>query len=169
MNPKIYFTEKQRFNQWWLWLILLSAGIMPVIGIVRQLQAAQPFSDAKDNAGIFISLIVMAAVWALFLIMRLETRITDTGISVRFFPFNSKFQDFRWQEIAEIYVREYSALSEFGGWGIRYGSGRTGKAYNVSGNHGIQLVFKSGSKILIGTKKLNQVAKVLDQLKAVHP
>jgi hypothetical protein len=47
--------------------------------------------------------------------------------------------------------RTYSPVLEFGGWGIRVGGG--GMAYNVSGNEGVQLVLKSGRRVLIGTRQ----------------
>jgi hypothetical protein len=168
MAAKIFFTERQRFKQWWLWLILLGVASVPLYGIIRELQATQPFADPEKNGGIIISLVVLAAVIGLFFLLRLDTKITNDGISVRFFPFHTKSQEYKWQDIAQVYVREYSAISEFGGWGIRYGSGRTGKAYNVSGNHGIQLVFKNGTKILIGTNKLAQAAAALKKTGAVN-
>ena len=59
-------------------------------------------------------------------------------------------------------VRQYKPLSEYGGWGLRYGS--SGKAYNVSGNIGIQLHFKDGSTLLIGTNKKEEVEVVLKQI-----
>ena len=162
---KILFTEQQRFTQWWLWLILLIAAAMPIFGLIKQLQAEHPFSDAEDNVGILISLFIMAAVGVLFLIMRLETQISETAISVRFFPFHLKFLQFPWSEVEQVYVREYSPLSEFGGWGLRYGL--DGKAYNVSGNQGIQIVFKNGKKLLIGTNKPEEAAAALKQIQEV--
>ncbi len=74
----------------------------------------------------------------LFLTTRLETVIDLEGISVRLFPLHLKFKFFLWQDIEKIYVREYAPLSEYGGWGLRY-SVNHGKAYNISGNQGVQL------------------------------
>jgi hypothetical protein len=39
---------------------------------------------------------------------------------------------------------------EYGGWGIKYG--KMGKAYNVSGNRGVQLEFTDGKRLLIGSQ-----------------
>jgi hypothetical protein len=58
---------------------------------------------------------------------------------------------FSWEEIEKISVREYSPLFEYGGWGIR--RGKSGRAYNVKGNIGLQLVLKNGKKILLELKK----------------
>ena len=40
---KTQFTEKQKFTQWWLWLILISIGIIPIIGIYKQIILGKPF------------------------------------------------------------------------------------------------------------------------------
>ena len=76
-----------------------------------------------------------------------------------------KFRHFSWAELEEIYVREYSPISEFGGWGWRFGMG--GKAYNISGDQGIQLVFKNGKKLLIGTQKPVEAAEALKRAQPV--
>lgn len=165
MEAKILFTERQRFKQWWLWAILLVAASMPVFGFIKELQSAHPFSDSEDNAGIFISLTILSAVWVLFFLLRLETKITEAGISARYFPFHFKSLQFPWSEIEKVYVREYSPLGEFGGWGLRYGL--DGKAYNVSGNQGIQIVFKNGKKLLIGTNKPAEATAALKQIREV--
>jgi TATA-box binding protein (TBP) (component of TFIID and TFIIIB) len=39
-----------------------------------------------------------------------------------------------------------------------------GKAYNVSGNKGVQLVFKNGKKLLIGSQKADELAKAIESV-----
>jgi len=59
----------------------------------------------------------------------------------------------------------YYPISEFGGWGLRGGfffnKGKE-KAVNVSGDIGIQLIFKNGKKLLIGTQKKEEAKRVLE-------
>ena len=64
-----------------------------------------------------------------------------------------------WDQLDECYLRTYSPLGEYGGWGIKYGLGGAGKVYNVSGNQGLQLVFKDGARLLIGTKKPQELQR----------
>jgi hypothetical protein len=85
--------------------------------------------------------------------MRLITRITTEGIYVRFIPFHFKEQFYSWDSIESAQVRTYNPLLEYGGWGIKYGFNGQGKVYNIVGDQGLQLVFKSGEKLLIGTQK----------------
>jgi hypothetical protein len=138
------FKETQRFTQWWLWLILL--GTWGSMGYAL-------FSDKPESAVAYIvPLLIMVGLPILFLQMRLITRITDEGIYVRFIPFHFKEQFYAWNSLESAQVRTYSPLREYGGWGIKYGFDGQGKVYNVSGNQGLQLVFKSGDKLLIGTQ-----------------
>ncbi len=167
METKILFSEKQRFTQWWVWLILLGVLATPFYGLYHELQKAQPFSDPSVNTGLILSLAVILPVTALFIFMRLETQISKAGFAVKFFPFHFKFRQFAWSDLEEIYVREYSPVSDFGGWGLRYSLSGAGKAYNVSGHQGIQLVFKNGKKLLIGTNKPEEAAAALKQARPV--
>jgi TATA-box binding protein (TBP) (component of TFIID and TFIIIB) len=52
-------------------------------------------------------------------------------------------------------------MLEYGGWGIRCGwHGK--KVYNISGNRGVQLVFKNGKRLLIGSQKPDDFANALN-------
>ncbi|MFM7078548.1 MAG: hypothetical protein ACKOYC_02030 [Bacteroidota bacterium] len=62
-----------------------------------------------------------------------------------------KFRLVSMSDVERIWIRQYRPISEYGGWGIRYGS--SGFAVNLKGSYGIQIAFKSGKKILIGTSQ----------------
>lgn len=59
---------------------------------------------------------------------------------------------------------ENIALLEFGGWGFRVVTMNADKAYNVSGNMGLQLVLMNGKKLLIGTKQPEHLTDILTKL-----
>jgi len=152
------YTERQRFNQWWLWAIIVGIN---VISIVASWQSISTYGLTFANSfRIVITIFLLVS----FLALKLETRINETGIEVRFFPFHFSFKKISWKEIASVEVRKYSPIGEYGGWGIKYGFSKAGKAYNVSGNKGIQLVLNDGSKLLIGTNNEEEVAKALKGL-----
>ncbi len=99
----------------------------------------------------------------LFWQMKLVTRIAEDGIYVRFTPFHFKEKFYDWDSLSACYVRTYSPLLEYGGWGIKYGFGGQGLVYNVSGNVGLQLKFKVGEPLLIGTQKGEEIkAKLVE-------
>jgi hypothetical protein len=95
--------------------------------------------------------------------LNLYTRIDAEGVHFRMKPFHLREQTIAWEEIDQIHVRKYSPIMEYGGWGIRYG--RNGKAFNVRGDYGIQIVKKNGKRVLIGTQRPDEVARHL----STHP
>ena len=139
------FKETQRFTQWWLWLILFGSWITMIYAIAQD--------PPQSNLGSIVSYAIGMLLPIFFWQMRLITRITEKGIYVRFIPFHLKEQFYPWDSIESAQVRTYSPLKEYGGWGIKYGFNGQGKVYNVAGNQGLQVVFKSGEKLLIGTQK----------------
>ena len=147
------YTETQRFTQWWLWLILIGVWSSMVYSIIT--------APPQTNAAVYVSFGIGILLPLLFWQMRLITRITEEGIYVRFIPFHFKEKFFPWETITASYVRTYSPLKEYGGWGIKYGFNGQGLVYNVAGNVGLQLQFKEGEAILIGTQKGEEIEQVL--------
>lgn len=147
-NPEFY--EIQRFRQWWLWLIILF-----VLGfsVYNAIENEESFSTPE----LIISFVIPFLISLLFFIIKLETKIDILGIRVRLFPFHFQFKYFRWKTIEKAFIREYSPLMDYGGWGLRIVSFGKGKAYTVSGDLGLQLVFKDGKKLLIGTQKAEEI------------
>lgn len=143
------FKETQRFTQWWLWLILLGSWVA--------LLFAFSIDPPKSTISYLITGSLAMLLPVLFWQMRLVTRLTDEGIYVRYIPFHFKEQFYPWDSIESAQVRTYDPLFEYGGWGIKYGFNGQGKVYNIAGNQGLQLVFKSGDKLLIGTQKPEEI------------
>jgi len=114
--------------------------------------------------GFFIGDVLPLLIFFLFVSIRLKTRIDESGIYYRFIPVHLRENKISWDDVAAIHVRKYSPIGEYGGWGMRY-SMRHGRAYNISGSQGIQIVLKNKKKILIGTQKPEEADDVLAQLK----
>lgn len=165
MENQILFSEKQKFTQWWLFLLLFGISGLFIYALYVQLIMGTPFGDKPiGNGGLFAISIFVLSLNALFFATRLETQIDKKGIYVRFYPFQRKMRFYAWEEIHNVTVRTYKPLLEYGGWGIRYGFRGNGKAYNVSGNKGLQLELKSGEKFLIGTQKSEELNLVIEKL-----
>jgi hypothetical protein len=114
-----------------------------------------------------LSIIAMAipiAVTILFFISKLETEVRTDGLYVRFYPLHIGFKKFTREELAEFYFRTYKPIREYGGWGIRCSFTGKGKAYNVSGNRGVQLVLTNGKKLLIGSQKPDELTAAIDRM-----
>ncbi len=170
MPNKILFSETQRFKQILLWILLfaifLTVSVPAIIGLTKQLIFNQPFgSKSISTEGLIVITIVSVIIpiipMVLFRIMKLETIITEEGIYVRFYPFQSKRKFYNWNELTKCYIRQYNPVGEYGGWGMK-GLGNN-KALNISGNKGIQLETKEGDKLLIGTIYPDEISDILNQ------
>lgn len=148
------FEEKQRFNQWWLYAIFILVLLVLIGGIFENsegLKVDEPGLILLFLAGIFPMLFI--------LLLRQDTRIDQEGITTKFYPLGFTRRFFPWKNIEQAYIRKYSPIAEYGGWGIR--GIRRRKAYNVAGNLGIQIVTTGKERFLIGTQKPDAVKAVL--------
>jgi hypothetical protein len=157
MKENSTFYEKQSFRQWWLWLILIFVLGFTIYNFVDN-------NESFSTGEMIASFAVTAIIFILFFIIKLETKIDELGVRVRLFPFHLQFKYFPWKTIRKGYIREYSPIGEYGGWGLRLGLFGKGKAYNVSGNMGLQLVFNNNKKLLIGTQKSQEMRKFLAEI-----
>jgi len=164
MDNDILFKEKQKFTQWWLWTILLGVNIVSVFMVCKLIVEEKEIGANPDS----LRLLIVTALGLLFTILffncRLETAIKKDGLYVRFSPFHKKFRHYRWDSMVKSYVRQYSPLIEYGGWGLRFGIFGKGIAFNVSGNKGLQLEFLNHKRLLIGTNKPEELANTLTKL-----
>jgi hypothetical protein len=168
------FKEEQRFKETWLIIILILAIGVPflfgVYGIIQQIIYKIPLGQKPmSDVGLIIFTVSMFLLTLLIFFMKLSTRIDEEGIQYQFYPFHFSMKKISWDKIEKVGVRTYLPISEFGGWGLRGGfffnKGKE-KAVNISGNIGIQLILKSGKKLLIGTQKESEAKSVLETYKS---
>jgi len=156
---KTEFKEEQKFNQWWLWLILILMGVLPLIGIYKQLILGEKLGDnPMSDISLLIFSIIMFSLVGLFLIMKLKTSIDKNGINMHFFPFIKKSVD--WQQIKNVKVVNYGFV---GGWGIRLWT-KYGTVYNMKGNKGLTIELLNGKNFLIGTQKPEELTAMLEKI-----
>lgn len=152
------FSESQRFNQWWLWFVIIGVSFLPVyIGLWRFAKGANDSLMME----VILSVIVSSGLILLMRSFCLKTTIDENGVSYQFYPIHNRPINKAWSEISEIFVRSYT-WKEYRGLGVRYSS-FNGDALNISGKTGIQLIFKNGKPLLIGTQQSAVVEEVLKQ------
>ena len=156
------FKEEQRFTQIWLIVILAFSAITPIAIITKEYLKENTKMTSNE---FYLTLVVILISVLLIFIFKLTTRIDEKGIHYQFFPFHFSMKLIPWNEIKVIKVRNYDAIGEYGGWGIKGGifwNKKKGKAVNISGDIGIQLILKNEEKLLIGTQKKEEVQRVLE-------
>jgi hypothetical protein len=165
---RMLFNESQKFNQWWLWLILLSYVVMLLIVffVIWQIKQNVVAQTIRITVLVIIGLLIIVPA-GIFFSFRLDTQIKHDGVYVRFLPFYSTFKVYEWRGISKCYVRQYNPIEEYGGWGFRIGS--SGKAFNVSGDKGLQLEFRDQTRMLIGTNKPIELTETLKKIGRLQP
>ncbi len=159
---KFYFKEEQRFNRpvgWAIFIVLFSTAMIPfVIGINQQLIQGEPWGDnPMSDTGLIVSAVLvfllMIGLVFLFVKIRLIVEVQKDGIRYSYHPLINKKRNLLKNRIDSFELRKYRPVMEYGGWGVKIGSKKWGKAYNVYGNIGMQFYLKDGTKILFGTQR----------------
>ena len=152
------FTETQVVGHRWWWLALLIAalGFFPAL----LMPDSTPLWHRAGPVG--VGLVAGSLLW----LMRLETRIDAAGIHYRYLPLLNRWRHWPWAAFRRVFLRTYSPLGDFGGWGIRGLPGNL--AYNVWGPAGLQLVFQSGNRLLLGTQLPEELRCTLQLLGQLH-
>jgi len=163
VSSSAIFREEQRFTQPWLWALLLG-------GLAVSLAAAYPLIvkfqqiDCPGPLSLWLSIVfpptLMLLIITLFALTRLATEVRPEGIAVTFRPLQFQPKLIPFSEIADYQSVTYRPILEYGGWGIR--RGRTGYAYNVSGNRGLLLTLKGGKTFLIGSQQPERLKAAMD-------
>jgi len=161
------FSEVQHFTQWWVWLLVLGVAGLNWWGFVEQILLHRPFGNNPAPNWmvlLFSALFGIGLPW-LMAACKLRTAVTAQGVVVQFVPFHLRPRLIPLDGIREFAARRYSALLEYGGWGIKYGRG--GEALNVSGNEGVQFVFVNGKRLLIGSRRATEFAAALAEAQSL--
>ena len=155
----IVFKETQKFSQWWLWLILIAIGALPITGLYKQFYLNEAFGDKPmSDLGLIIFAVFVFSLIAMFWFVRLKTEIDQNEIRMRFFPLVKKRVS--WEEIKNAEIVNYGFV---GGWGIRL-STKYGTVYNMKGDKGLAIELLNGKNFLIGTQKPNELIAMLEKI-----
>lgn len=150
------YTEEQKMQQWWLWLLLFAINGINLYALIQQVAYDETFgSQSLSDFALFVYVFLFVIFSYALSLVKLEVQVDEKGISYKYFPFQRKYKLILWEIIEEAYVRTYSPIKEYGGWGIR--GLRKNRAINISGNQGLQLRFKDGCKFLIGTQNPSEI------------
>jgi len=151
---KVIFQEEQRFNQWWLWLLIISTLL---VIIATAIGVTWDSSGTSSTIGTTVSKVVGVGMVALFYFMKLKTSITEDTISIHFYPLVKR--EWKWSELTTAQIIDYGFI---GGWGIRLWTGM-GTVYNVRGSKGLHI--KTDHKeYVIGTQKEEELRSSIAHL-----
>ncbi len=156
------FIEEQKFTQKLVIIGLSLAFVVIIFSIVKDWKTISNGSKS-DIFEAFIGLIIIILVSLLFANLKLKTRIDEKGIQYQYYPLQLSYKLTPWNEVSKCYIRNYDAIFEYGGWGMKFSfRKKTGKSFTVKGSDGLQLELTNGTKILIGTQKKEEIQRTLD-------
>jgi len=159
-EPSLYH-EEQHFRQWWLWTLVLAIAALGWWSFIQQVLFGRPFGNnpAPDWGVWLLWLVIGLGLPLLFRRLKLVLEVTRGEVVVRFSPLSVRVIPFA--EIGGLEVREYNAVMEYGGWGIK-GWSRRKMAYNVSGNRGVELTLCDGRRIMLGSQRPDELAEAIE-------
>ena len=153
MKDKVLFYEKQQFRQWWIWLLIIGTS-----GFAYYKHFLKKEYTFDEDPTIWIPIAIWILVLILFWFMKLETFIYEDRIEINFSPIHRKNRIYLFTSISKMEVIKYNPILDYGGWGIRIG------AYNISGNKGLKIHFKTKKSLLIGTQKPEELSKIINSI-----
>lgn len=161
MSDYVIFSEKQRFIDSVMMkvvlLVILGIDLAVLFIIKKTMPQDQQLMVLLPVLAVMVILVVLAYLFSL------KVKVLTDGIHYHFGIGEGSFKTITWDEIKSCEKRTYSAIPEYGGWGIRFGP--SGKALNVSGNEGVQLILNNDKKLLIGSQKSDELLHAINEAK----
>ena len=171
MKINVYFSETQRFIRDWIpmFLLMLGCTCLFLYGVIKQVIFGFSFGTKPASNTALIFCLVFCLLFTLpFFCIKLETRIKEDGVYVKYFPFHLAYKRYVWAEISKLYVKQYTPILSFGVLGILENWGIWRSRYIVSGTMGLQLEFISGRRLLIGTNKPKELTEILNSIEKLE-
>ncbi len=171
-DGRLLFTESQRFKQVsWIPAVPILAGA--ACGIIFVIIRYTAIDQAPDKGPLPIGMLVIGGLLAVMVTLgvmllirsfELTTEVRTSGLYIRLFPYQLSFHRIELDDLVEIRVRTYRALSEFGGYGRKFGW--KGSCYTISGEWGVDLKFAGSRPVLIGSQMPQKLADALGLISA---
>jgi hypothetical protein len=155
------FREEQKIaKNWWATLLIVALAALIWYSFIQQIILGHPFgNNPGPNWMIWLFLplfgIAFPVVWYM---TTLIVEVHSDHVLIRYYPFLTR--KIPLEDIKHYQARTYKPIREYGGWGVR-GWGRR-RAYNVSGNKGVELELQDGRHIMIGSQKPAELVLALD-------
>jgi hypothetical protein len=149
----VLFEERQRFVNRVVAFVLLGLLLLATLFAWQDLRAHLP-------AGRQLTMFLPVALVAILLFLELHVTVRDAGVHIRMLPFANR--TIAPAHIARWEARTYRPIREYGGWGVRFGP--RGRAYNVSGDRGVELTLDNGKRVLIGSQRSEDLAAAIGRI-----
>ncbi|MDR1984615.1 MAG: hypothetical protein LBQ28_07320 [Prevotellaceae bacterium] len=175
MKEDIVFAETQSFRtNYFFDISIIAIDSFLIYKTIRQIVYGEIFgNNPASDIMLLVICAVLLVITVLFFSFTIHSVINQDGIYVKLFPFMFGYKLYRWEEIANVDVIKYNPIRNYRGWGYRTVFARlklfnlkiiNNRAFTVSGNLGMQIEFLTGRKLLIGTRKAEELMEILKKL-----
>jgi hypothetical protein len=156
----INFSEKQKMPGLWI-------AIIPTcfISCLISFQEMKPLADDwKNILPLLITILIMTSLFVFMFKIELKTNYTDEYVQVLYSPFHWKAKKCYRKDVVHFETRNADSFSEYyWGWGIK--GAKKNRSYTAYGDYGLQLTFKNGYPLFIGSQNKEELEKVVVELK----
>jgi hypothetical protein len=125
---------------------------------------AEPMTKTQIYLFTIFAILFGVLATSLYLFSNLTIEIKNDGFYYKFFPFHKKFHKITPNDIISWQIKEYRAIADYGGWGIRFGFGTRGKGYIASDNTGVLFIFPNNKKVLFSLKEEEKAVLALEKI-----
>jgi hypothetical protein len=161
MTQQVLFRERQRFTQFWLWVVVVCVAALFWAGFISQVLLGDSFGhNPVSDVQLSVLFALMGIGFPIFFYkMSLTTEVQPGELVVRFWPFHLRPVHVQLHTVRDYERIIYDPIREYGGWGIRWSS--RGKAYNISGTEGVRLHFYNQKPVLIGSQSPGELFEAI--------
>lgn len=146
------FEETQRLGNTGLNILYIVGSLPPFFIVGKTAYEAESEEVYNETlwALLFITIIFVGLYFLLFRASA-KTRIDSVGLHYQYWPIIYSWRTIRWSEIEKIEVKTCDPLSDFGGWGYKFGRKKTGII--LGGNQAIYITRANKKTFAITTQK----------------
>ncbi|MES2656891.1 MAG: hypothetical protein V4620_14945 [Bacteroidota bacterium] len=154
------YIEEQGFYQKWRYFFI------PIVFISIIIFALSFLKQTTLTIHFFLPSLIFILVMVMLIYLKLNTRIDEKIIQVKFNLFRLKPKEIKWNEVKTVSIYQYNSFFEFGGWGGYRKNLLNGRvAYNVYGNKGLKIVLLNDKTIVLGSNDIDKMKTYLLYLK----
>ncbi|MFC2130548.1 DUF6141 family protein [Bacteroidota bacterium] len=170
---QVLHREVQYIKQKFVVILVFFAALLPfsiiVVGMVMQIGYGTEFGNIPMSDNALITTAIFSLFFALLIILlfkfsNLCIEVRTDGFYYKYFPFHLSVKKIDKSEVQSVRIKKFRPIGDFGGWGIRYGFGKRGKGYIVSGALGVQFILNNGIKILFSTEEPEKMQLAIDKI-----
>lgn len=151
------FSESQRINLGLRLVVMVST--VPAAIIVARAYQKQPTTENL----LILLLMVLFPVALFFLLLNnpARTRIDSLGMHYQYWPFVARWRTIKWSDIQSVTIKNIAPLTDFGGWGYKFG--RNKKGIILSGDKAIYVTLINDKIFAITTSEPEKARSAIAQ------